>query len=665
MPTEERNNNGDVIKRIWDDTNTTGRRVEKHYNNGVVFEKTVFQDNTEETYTKSQFNGVLSDFFDSKKVVTRDENVVLSEHYSKKEKHNPNWILFCSFTNDINGGRTQEQYFKKNEHGICYYDNDLPVKVIIKKMFWDDFIKSECVFEVVDGLRRIVSKKTYWHPYLYWRKECEHYDSIKAVTHDSFKRIKNERFYTYDDSTSFPNKCSIIDDGLKFIEKYTYLEEVYESSWIQDYEFEGDFLELEISKPFDFDGDFELKVVSNDIKDLASIEITCNSNLIEKKVIKYIETIGDDENKYNIEHCIYNGEQFDLTVIESRHYKKYKLYLRYIKIPDPEPEPEGLNEYAKPSYFDSNTLYNNLDAGEKCYNEEYEGDIINLIETCFGFLDQTVRQSQLDYLLSKHGVEVCYSPSYDPFQGEEGYEPIQELQDITDILGYSFKYDEKGRVVEEMFYKKRRLMDVPTPHEDTGILEDYHYIYCFCTYRNFKYYLDGAVESICKYKRRKWSKWSNNGVEQYSGEDPKFNAGFSRFSNNNINDSHKLVELKVYEYNIPYPPMASPAQVIEYFENTPAPSSKLINHYENDTGEAFSTRIFMTWAGNVIIRSRQNREGISSQIEITSVPEGEEPKRQLIIGPACSISEYPRHFGNCGVSELVWDEEWEEFREPV
>ena len=84
MPTEERNNNGDVIKRIWDDTNTTGRRVEKHYENGVVFEKTVFQDNTEETYTKSQFNGVLSDFFDSKKVVTRDENVVLSEHYSKK-----------------------------------------------------------------------------------------------------------------------------------------------------------------------------------------------------------------------------------------------------------------------------------------------------------------------------------------------------------------------------------------------------------------------------------------------------------------------------------------------------------------------------------------------------------------------------------------------------
>ena len=72
----------------------------------------------------------------------------------------------------------------------------------------------------------------------------------------------------------------------------------------------------------------------------------------------------------------------------------------------------------------------------------------------------------------------------------------------------------------------------------------------------------------------------------------------------------------------------------------------------------------MTWAGNVIIRSRQNREGISSQIEITSVPEGEEPKRQLIIGPACSISEYPRHFGECGVSELVWDEEWEDFREP-
>ena len=146
-------------------------------------------------------------------------------------------------------------------------------------------------------------------------------------------------------------------------------------------------LELEISTPCDF----ELNYVSNDIKDLASIEITCNSNLIEKKVIKYIEAIGDDENKYNIEHCIYNGEQFDLTVIESRHYKKYKLYLRYIKIADPEPEPEGLNEYAKQSYFDSNNLYNNLDAGEKCYNEEYEGDIINLIETCFGFLDQTVR----------------------------------------------------------------------------------------------------------------------------------------------------------------------------------------------------------------------------------------------------------------------------------
>ena len=287
MPTEERNNNGDVIKRIWDATNTTGRRVEKHYENGVVFEKTVFQDNTEETYTKSQFNGVLSDFFDSKKVVTRDENVVLSEHYSKKEKHNPNWILFCSFTNDINGGMTQQQYFKKNEHGICYYDNDLPVKVIIKKMFWDDFIKSECVFEVVDGLRRIVSKKTYWHPYLYWRKECEHYDSIKAVTHDSFKRIKNERFYTYDDSTSFPNKCSIIDDGLKFIEKYTYLEEVYEPCRFMHYKFEGDFLELEFSTPCDF----ELNDVSNDIKDLASIEITCNSNLIEKKVIKYIEAI--------------------------------------------------------------------------------------------------------------------------------------------------------------------------------------------------------------------------------------------------------------------------------------------------------------------------------------------------------------------------------------
>ena len=156
MPTEEKNNNGVVIKRIWDATNTTGRRVEKHYENGVVFEKTVFQDNTEETYTKSQFNGVLSDFFDSKKVVTRDENVVLSEHYSKKEKHNPNWILFSSFTNDINGGMIQKQYFEKNEHGICYYDNNLPVKVIIKKMFWDDFIKSECVFEVVDGLRRIM-----------------------------------------------------------------------------------------------------------------------------------------------------------------------------------------------------------------------------------------------------------------------------------------------------------------------------------------------------------------------------------------------------------------------------------------------------------------------------------------------------------------------------
>ena len=340
--------------------------------------------------------------------------------------------------------------------------------------------------------------------------------------------------------------------------------------------------------------------------------------------------------------------------------------MRYIKIPypEPEPEPEGLNEYAKQSYFDSNNLYNNLDAGEKCYNEEYEGDIINLIETCFGFLDQTVRQSQLDYLLSKHGVEVCYSPSSDPFQGEEGYEPIQELQDINDILGYSFKYDEKGRVVEEMFYKKRRLMLVITPREDTGILEDYHYIYCFCTYRNFKYYLDGAVESICKYKRKKWSKYNYNWVEQYSGEDPKFNAGFSRFSNNNINDSHKLVELKVYEYNIPYPRTTSPAKVIEYFENTPAPTSKLINHYENDTGEAFSTRIFMTWAGNVIIRSRQNREGISSQIEITSVPEGEEPRRQLIISPACSISEYPRNFGDCGVSELVWDAEWEEFREP-
>ena len=128
MPTEERNNNGDVIKRIWGATNTTGRRVEMLYNNGVSFQKTVFKDNTEETYTKSHFNDVQSDFFNSKRVVTRDENVVLSEHYFKKEKHNPNWILFCSFTNDINGGMTQQQYFKKNEHGICYYDNDLPVK---------------------------------------------------------------------------------------------------------------------------------------------------------------------------------------------------------------------------------------------------------------------------------------------------------------------------------------------------------------------------------------------------------------------------------------------------------------------------------------------------------------------------------------------------------
>ena len=76
MPTEERDNNGVVIKRIWGATNSTGRRVEMCYDNGVVFEKKVFKDNTEEIYAKSQLSGVLSEFFDSKRVVSRDENVV-------------------------------------------------------------------------------------------------------------------------------------------------------------------------------------------------------------------------------------------------------------------------------------------------------------------------------------------------------------------------------------------------------------------------------------------------------------------------------------------------------------------------------------------------------------------------------------------------------------
>ena len=74
-----------------------------------------------------------------------------------------------------------------------------------------------------------MSKKTYFHPHITWRNEensikpfMDHYHKIEGVTNNCFKKIKYEKTYFYDDSSSFPVKCLIYDEGYEFVEKISY-----------------------------------------------------------------------------------------------------------------------------------------------------------------------------------------------------------------------------------------------------------------------------------------------------------------------------------------------------------------------------------------------------------------------------------------------------------
>jgi len=621
MPVSEYNQNGVLIKRVWGEEGSD-RRVELHYVDGVSTSKHVFTNGVEEIFRKVEKTDTLTglfakcDYYNNKSVVSRDENSVLSEEYYKDEDK-INWILSYSYRVDNNRVNTCEEVYEKNKHSICYYENGVPVKVVIKKMFWDEFVMSESVFEVINNLRRIVSKKTYFHPHITWRNEensikpfMDHYHKIEGVTNNCFKKIKYEKTYFYDDSSSFPVKCLIYDEGYEFVEKISY--ELSDFDVLL--EINCDILELENIE----DCPFELNILSDLRHCLTSIEITCNGHVIEKKLIEY-DDYEDTWVFINIKHHIYNGEQFDLTFNESRSYEKYKLRTRSMSTP----------------------------SNSDCYHEEYEGDIINYVETGFGSQNEIIRLNQFDYLLSKQCEEIYYYfASKLSLSLENIVEGPQQHEKVS--LEFLFTYDDKGRVMRELEIFKVLTVNDEFVDEDNGELgscnqevENY-----YCT--SFIYYPSGSVKNISVIS---WSMWIKvfryehlplNIIEDY---DNVKNVILLRFSQKKENEFHKVIERDIY-----------------------AKDGELKENYKRENGEDYWTQIVSTWMGPVEIRSKQIPGGII-QVIIKSLPEDEGGTARRLVITKSPISEAVRftppiqfrYDEACSIDEYYWDNDEQDF----
>lgn len=625
MPVSEYNQNGVLIKRVWGEEGSD-RRVELRYVDGVSTSKHVFTNGVEEIFRKVEIIDTLTglfvmcDYYNKKSVVSRDENSVLREEYYKDEDK-INWILSYRYRKDNNQVNTCEEVYEKNKHSICFYENGIPVKVVIKKMFWDEFVMSECVFEVLDGLRRIVSKKTYFHPHITWRNEehsikpfTAHYHRIEGVTNNCFKKIKYEKTYFYDDSSSFPVKCMIYDEGYEFVEKIS-----YELSDFDVFvEFDCDILELENIEACEF----ELNTLSDLRHYSTSIEITCNGHVIEKKLVEYDE---EEDNCVFIKHHIYNGVGFDLMFSENWFYDS-KNQLSYKEID------------LEPTDFNSKRVI---------YHEEYENGSINHVETCWGFLNEMIRLNQFDYLLSKQCKEIFYySASTLSLSLEDIVEGPPQHEKVS--LEFLFTYDNKGRVMREWEISKGRTVNNEFIDEDNGELgfcnQDVENHYC----TSFIYYPSGSVKNISVISWSMWIKYFRYEPQQLlitEGHDNVKNIILLGFSQNKENEFHKVNERDIY-----------------------AKDGELKENYKRQNGEDYWTQIVRTWMGTVEILSKQIPGGII-QVVIKSLPENDGGTVRRLVITKSPISEAvrftpPPQFRSdeaCSIDEYEWDNQLQDF----
>jgi hypothetical protein len=176
-------------------------------------------------------------------------------------------------------------------------------EVIIKEMYFGEFVKTIRTYEYIGEMPRIISKKTFPHPNMIWKYDLLH-DKIQVenITHPCFT-VKRVRKYFYESNTEFfPNKVIITEGDEERVEEYFYEEENLLEGYMfapADIVFENHFLELD---HLQFVSYFEW-IMPPVLKGLIKINVTVNNVMIEKHLIEkswIIEEVVDGVDDFHI-----------------------------------------------------------------------------------------------------------------------------------------------------------------------------------------------------------------------------------------------------------------------------------------------------------------------------------------------------------------------------